>query len=70
MRLDKLRPGWVRAGLILATGLVYAWHVAADFDDTLGAISFLVSCGLPAFELRRRASHASTPAAGPPPSLE
>jgi Flp pilus assembly protein TadB len=71
MRLDKLKPAWVRAGLILATILVFAWHVQAGFDPTLGAIAFALALGLVTFESGRqrakRVTREQAPLAGPRP---
>jgi hypothetical protein len=63
MRLDKLKPAWVRAGLILATILVFAWHVQAGFDPTLGAIAFALALGLVTFESGRQ--RATAPSGAP-----
>lgn len=71
MRLDNLKPAHARVGLILSTVLVFAWHVRAGFDPTLGAIAFALGFGYMMFEDRhqraKRAGRAPTPPAAPPP---
>lgn len=66
MRLEKLKPVWIRAGLVLATILVFAWHVRADFDPTLGLIAYGISLGLVMYEGWREAAQQSN--RGPTPA--
>lgn len=66
MRFEKLKPVWVRAGLLVATIVLFAWHVRADFDPTLGLVAYVVSLGLVAYEGWRKAAQQSN--RGPTPA--